>query len=765
MTKKPKNYYYKIITFTLLLATIPVIIVGLFSYLKSSEVIQNNVAEEKLQSIYQIQTNIEQVLKTVDHSLTYFVSTNHLNQILREPLTPYQFQLYNQAKKELSSLQTKETGVEDIILVSLQERWAINNQGLQRLTDEENTEIYHRYVEEPQGAAWVLEKNEETLFTNSRSNTCTYHLNLVKHMPFTSSNKTGMAIAKIPACSFNDIIAVQPETETTIILDDKFQVVGHSNFSQISDDFSELDYLNQLKSTEEKTGQFNVDINGTVYKITYRKSNYNNWTYVSLISVSNLNQQSSSIGWFTLIICSVFLFFSLIFSLIGSRRIYKPIHRLQEMVSKGMTSKTGSEHKSEFELIEDRIHYMLDQNVQLESKLQGQVTQLKQFFTVKLLQGKVSEHEIQSKMLSYGYNQEWKRLCVLTVQIDSLEESMFNVKEEDLLLFAINTMVEDFIPSEVRLTPIVKNHTQVTIIQSNHQTDEEYTLYLNNIAQEIQTKVKEELNLPISIGISLPYEKLINTGAAYKEGVEALKYRIKFDQESIIFFENLERGTAFHTYFPKQIENAVFDAIKVCDKEKVDEELNKLLRVILEKNLNHTQYRISIVRFLNNLLELMQTLGIDVLELEYKMSMFDQLYELKTLKEIENWFKDIIIYPLINNVEERTNSQYKNLSDKIIHIVQQEFDSDITLESIATRLHYNPNYLSSIFRKETNMSFSEYLSLYRLTTAKQWLEETDMSVREISEKLKYTNSQNFIRSFKKIEGTTPGKYRDLKRAQ
>ncbi|WP_339147502.1 MULTISPECIES: AraC family transcriptional regulator [unclassified Sutcliffiella] len=764
MSGAPKNYYYKIITFTLLLATIPVIIVGLFSYLRSSEVIQENVAQEKQQSIFQVQTNIEQVLKTVDHSLTYFVSTNHLNQILREPLTPIQFQLYNQAKQELSSLQTKETGVEDIILVSLQEKWAINNQGLQRLTLEENEKIHQTYIANPKGAAWVLEENNENVFTNSRSS-CSYNINLVKHLPFTSSNKTGLAIARIPACTFNEIMGQKPETETTIVLDDKYQVVGHSSFNKISDDLSELDYLNELKAAEDKSGQFNIDLNGTVYKITYRKSDYNNWTYVSLISISNLNQQSSSIGWFTLIACCILLSLSLIVSLIGSRRIYKPVHRLQEIVSSSSKVPIGAKHKNEFDLIEQRIHYMLDQNDQLESKLQGQVTQLKQFFMVKLLQGKVSEHEVHSKMISYGYNNDWKRLCVFTVQIDSLDESMFNVKEEDLLLFAINTMMEDMIPTQNRMTPIVMNQTQVTVMMSNHETDEEYTHFVNEVAQTFQSKVKEELNLPISIGISLPYEKIFKTNIAYKEGIEALKYRIKFESEAIIFFENLERGTAFHTYFPKQIENEVFDAIKVCDKEKVDEQLNNLLRVILEKNLNHTQYHISIVRFLNNLLELMQTLGIDVLKKEYKMTMFDQLYELKTLQEIEKWFKDMIIYPLIDNVEERTNSQYKNLSDKIIHIVQQEFDSDITLESIATRLHYNPNYLSSIFRKETNMSFSEYLSLYRLTTAKQWLEETNMSVREISEKLKYTNSQNFIRSFKKVEGTTPGKYRDLKRAQ
>ncbi|WP_411809904.1 AraC family transcriptional regulator, partial [Bacillus licheniformis] len=36
------------------------------------------------------------------------------------------------------------------------------------------------------------------------------------------------------------------------------------------------------------------------------------------------------------------------------------------------------------------------------------------------------------------------------------------------------------------------------------------------------------------------------------------------------------------------------------------------------------------------------------------------------------------------------------------------------------------------------------------------------SVKEISETLKYKNPQNFIRSFKKLEGLTPGKSRELK---
>jgi len=180
---------------------------------------------------------------------------------------------------------------------------------------------------------------------------------------------------------------------------------------------------------------------------------------------------------------------------------------------------------------------------------------------------------------------------------------------------------------------------------------------------------------------------------------------------------------------------------------------------LFDEQLSNRQFEIAIVRLLTNLIQLTETLGVNALEFENHKSLFDQLYEFRTLPEVVSWFKKMIIEPMMNKAEERTQSQYKNISDEIIHIVQQEFDSDLTLNYIADKLHYNANYLSSIFRKETNMAFSDYLTLFRINKAKKWLEETDITVKEIAEKLNYNNSQNFIRSFRKVEGTTPGKYR------
>src|SRR5690625_1704956 len=766
LRKGKGNFYIKLLSFATILATLPVIILGIFSYLKSSEIIQDNIAEEKQQSVYQIQTNFEQVLKMVDLSVSNFVTSYQLLSTLEEPLTANQFQLYNQIKKELSQLQQFDAGLSDFLLVSLEKGWRINNNGLRRLQIQETNDVIDKYYSSPSKSTWIIQNEEDILFDSNPGSSCKSYLSLVKQLPLNSYTKAGVGVAYIPICNFSEILTGNLDSEEITVLNEMNQVVGHSVFDHIGNDFSNESLVEILNTYEEPNGQFNITKDDGEYNVRNRTSSYNNWRYISVIKVSELNKEIRSIAWITFLICSIMIVGIFIFAYIVSRRLYAPINRLAKTVSDSFTvSPSVSKDKDEFGLIEKQIKHMLDQNDQLELKLQGQVGQLKQFFMARLLQGKMNAQELKSKIVSFNYNDSWKRLSILTIQVDSLEDSRYQPEDEDLLLFTINTMIEELIPAINRMTPIVVNRTQVTIYLDHHDTDSEYNETISEMIKMIQSKVKDELNLSISIGLSEPHTELIEANKAFKESLEALRYTLKFGPGSIIFFENLQRESSFYTFYPRQVENELFDAIKIGDKESVAENLNKLMEALFDEKLSHTQYEIAIVRFLTNIIELTETLGVDVLEFEKHQSLFDQLYDFRTLPEVENWFRNTIIYPLLNKVEERTESQYKNISDEIIHIVQQEFDSDLTLNYIADKLHYNPNYLSSIFRKETNTSFSDYLALFRINKAKEWLVETDMTVKEIAEKLNYNNSQNFIRSFRKVEGTTPGRYRSSKRSE
>lgn len=752
----------KLLSIIIILATFPIVIVGVFSYLNSSEMIQTHIAKDKEQSVYQIQANVEQLLKMVDVSVTNFVTSYQLVSTLNEPLTAPQFQLYNQTKKELAQIQQFDSGMDDFLLVSFEQRWRINNNGLRRLNNEEIDEIIERYFATPSYSYWMIEEKNDILF-DSTGSSCNYYITLVKQLPLISNNKGGVSVAYIPICYFQELLQPNSSSESIMVLDENYYVVGHSDFNQIGENFSRKSYVQLLNSQQEDLGQFDIYIDDSDYKVTFRKSPYNGWTYLSVIELSELNKQAQSIGWFTFFISIIMLLSILIFAFLASRRLYAPINRLMSTISGSFTNLNQAEKNiDELGMIEQQIHHMLEQNDQLEEKLQGQVTQLKQFFMARLLQGKVEEDELANKLTTYNYQQTWNKFIVLAIQIDSIEQSRYETAHEDLLLFTINTMVEEIIPPEQRLTPIVVNKTQVTVYFSQEENLSASNETMTSIIETIQHKVHQELGLSISIGLSKPYEHLKDAEKAFKESREALRYTLKYGEGSVIFFENLQRESSFYTSYPRQIENKLFDAIKLENKEEVDLYLDQLIKSLFDDQLSHTQYELSIVRFLTNLIELSETLGVNVLEFEEHRSLFDQLYEFKTLPEVVNWFKETIIYPVMNKVKERSQSQYKNISDQIIHIVQQEFESELTLNYIAEKLHYNPNYLSNIFKKETNTSFSDYLALYRINKAKEWLVETNMTVKEIAERLNYNNSQNFIRSFKKVEGMTPGQYREEK---
>jgi YesN/AraC family two-component response regulator len=124
-------------------------------------------------------------------------------------------------------------------------------------------------------------------------------------------------------------------------------------------------------------------------------------------------------------------------------------------------------------------------------------------------------------------------------------------------------------------------------------------------------------------------------------------------------------------------------------------------------------------------------------------------------------FSQRVIDPIMQLIQEKTDQEYKKISDEMILLINQETDSEITLESLGTKLNYSPAYLSQVFRKEKGISFTVYLTTNRVNIAKKWLFETDLSVNQIAQNLNFTNSQNFIRSFKRDVGMTPGKYRKL----
>ncbi|WP_168123929.1 helix-turn-helix domain-containing protein [Paenibacillus sp. HB172176] len=765
------SFLSKMTLFGFLLSTLPVIFIGAFSYATSSNEIQKNVNDGKLQLIMQINSNVEQKLTTVNHTLNQVIQSTVLKKAMNLKLSATDFMTYNDLRNEIRYMQSFDTKLEDVVVINERHNWMIKNSGLYDFDQYAYYDELKALLGTGQGNSWVLTPSEWFYSEeNARSSVeCPYSISLIKLLPSTGLEKYGLALANIPTCSLQDLLETGKTEDpyaNIIILDENNRILLHHDSELIGKAASAAGI--PAEDLIGGSGQFETAISGARQSVSYYRSELNGWQYLSVTSISSMTKESGKIGMYTVYICVLMLLLSMLLAWLGSRRMYSPIQLLLTQIGE-RAADIRKRHKNEFQAIGDRVHTLFQSKSMLEKEVQQHIHQVRTFFLMRALQGNVRVSEIPDKLKQFGYSdhlQNWKTISVITLQIDFLEDTRYSKEDTELLFFAIQNMLEELIPRGSRLAPVVMDGTIVTVIGSAEQDLSGFHQELNGLTEKLQSEIAHYLHLQVSIGVSLPFSSFDQLAGAYREGREALKQRMKLGDGIIIQYEKHSEGKHYlNLSYPGYIENELGDAIKLGEKEASKELLGQFLQAVFAAELTPQEYQIPLARLLNNLLVMMQESGVSLSQVHpMKGSLLEELLSLHTYTEIEDWFWSCVIHPLIKIFKDRQEAQYHNISEKIIDLVQQHYETDLTMEECAAKLHYNANYLSSVFRKETNHSFSEYLSMYRFKMAKKWLAESDMPIKDIAARLRYNNSQNFIRSFRKQEGLTPGQYRGKKRA-
>ena len=112
--------------------------------------------------------------------------------------------------------------------------------------------------------------------------------------------------------------------------------------------------------------------------------------------------------------------------------------------------------------------------------------------------------------------------------------------------------------------------------------------------------------------------------------------------------------------------------------------------------------------------------------------------------------------------ETEKNSGYKkrDIMDVLNYIYENYLDDNFSVKSIASHFQTSVSNISHFFKKNMEVTISQYVEQIKLERAKEMLRTSDKKVSEIAEILRYANSTAFIEMFKKYEGVTPGVYRE-----
>lgn len=117
------------------------------------------------------------------------------------------------------------------------------------------------------------------------------------------------------------------------------------------------------------------------------------------------------------------------------------------------------------------------------------------------------------------------------------------------------------------------------------------------------------------------------------------------------------------------------------------------------------------------------------------------------------------IYSKNNSVNGPLEVKRREMIDKAINFMKDNFSKDLKLEDISTIAFLSPGYFSRLFKESTSMTISEYLQNLRIEEACAILKNTDLKIIDVAQEVGYKDLKFFNHLFKKITGKTPGQYR------
>ncbi|WP_168735814.1 response regulator [Cohnella fermenti] len=194
------------------------------------------------------------------------------------------------------------------------------------------------------------------------------------------------------------------------------------------------------------------------------------------------------------------------------------------------------------------------------------------------------------------------------------------------------------------------------------------------------------------------------------------------------------------------------------DKPRLLHELVKFLDGLVKSILVGTnELRQFQYDFLQMIHAYLQTQGIQA----HRLFMDEMSTELigrstKSIADMKEWVEHVIDKSVNHSdlIKEKTD-----IVKRVKEYVARNIDGDLSRKSISNQIFLNSDYMNRIFKVESGMTITEYITQERIKLAKELLLKSAMPISLIASSVGYNNFSNFTQMFKKNVGISPLDYR------
>ncbi|WP_438433214.1 response regulator transcription factor [Gorillibacterium sp. sgz500922] len=192
------------------------------------------------------------------------------------------------------------------------------------------------------------------------------------------------------------------------------------------------------------------------------------------------------------------------------------------------------------------------------------------------------------------------------------------------------------------------------------------------------------------------------------------------------------------------------------DREKLMVFVFSVLHQLIEHAGHPNQVVQGCVKLISRMMHLAESLSGQTTVTNDRNEIFRCLMHGRTQRELKNALTNATDY-ILGLLEEKKEG-FGLLVTKAINRIHKRYQMGVTLDELAEYCRITPEYLSSLFQKETGKSFSAYMKEMRVNMAKDLLLNSTLKSYEIAERVGYQDPKYFAKIFKESTGLTPKEF-------
>lgn len=304
----------------------------------------------------------------------------------------------------------------------------------------------------------------------------------------------------------------------------------------------------------------------------------------------------------------------------------------------------------------------------------------------------------------------------------------------------------------------------ITLINYVEQQEKFIQQQIDNLYDNVKEYIDCFQGFSVVMGVGIQTSDFFQTSTCLKTAIDAIKFRIQYKNTNIIYYDHYDFETYdINKFITPSKRQSFISALEGEDTDTAEHFVMEEIRGIREDIKKYSPVLLFdyIVIYASLLIEYCDNneLMDETISERYKKwnMMVDNAKSEGALIAVTRKFLTEMIYYISSLKKEKDIKPIRCVKEYI----ESHYMEDISLNQLANQVDMNASYLSSIFKKETGMLYSEYLTCCRMEQAKRILVESSMSIAEVAGNSGYQDARYFSKQFTKQVGLKPSEYRKL----